>query len=262
MPIDGTNIICHIKELEHMVEILCPHCEGEIELDDDASGEFECPLCGGEFEWNISPEVKPSSGRNQAMEIVSHPIQWFGLAFSVIMLVILILSLSATYYTAGDEEGFLDVKFKLSEFEFDAAGSAVSFDYSDSEKVWGEGSTADKFGTWGVAGFIGKMCFILALIVCSLSIVARVLNVLYNIEVVQLPEAAENIVSWTSKFSSFIISSLILLGIILFMIISPSASTMEFNQEGLDYGFTFFTWFMLVLPILYAVFSKLEVDFS
>ena len=94
MPIEGTNIICHIKELESMVEILCPHCEGEIELDDDASGEFECPLCGGEFEWNISPEVKTSGSRNQALEIVSHPIQWFGLAFSVIMLVILILSLS------------------------------------------------------------------------------------------------------------------------------------------------------------------------
>ena len=245
-----------------MVEILCPHCEGEIELDDDASGEFECPLCGGEFEWNISPEVKPSSGRTQAMEIVSHPIQWFGLAFSVIMLIILILSLSATYYTASDENGYLDVNFKLSKFEFDSGGSSVSFDYSESEDIWGEGSTAEKFGTWGVAGFIGKMCFILALIVCSLSIVARVLNALYNIEVVQLPEAAENIVSWTVKFSSFIISSLILLGIILFMIISPSASTMEFNQEGLDYGFTFFAWFMLVLPILYAVFSKLEVDFS
>ncbi len=39
-----------------MVEILCPHCEGEIELDDDASGEFECPLCGGEFEWNMDDE--------------------------------------------------------------------------------------------------------------------------------------------------------------------------------------------------------------
>ncbi len=36
-----------------VVEILCPHCEGEIELDDDASGEFECPLCDGEFEWNM-----------------------------------------------------------------------------------------------------------------------------------------------------------------------------------------------------------------
>ena len=39
-----------------MVEILCPHCEGEIDLDDDASGEFECPLCGGEFEWNMDDE--------------------------------------------------------------------------------------------------------------------------------------------------------------------------------------------------------------
>ena len=39
-----------------MVEILCPHCEGEIELEDDASGEFLCPLCDGEFEWNINPD--------------------------------------------------------------------------------------------------------------------------------------------------------------------------------------------------------------
>ncbi|MBL6732495.1 MAG: hypothetical protein ISP82_06070 [Candidatus Poseidoniaceae archaeon] len=41
-----------------MVEILCPHCEGEIELDDDASGEFECPLCDGEFEWNVEEDEK------------------------------------------------------------------------------------------------------------------------------------------------------------------------------------------------------------
>ncbi|MEC7484404.1 MAG: hypothetical protein VX998_06415, partial [Candidatus Thermoplasmatota archaeon] len=37
-----------------MVEILCPHCEKEIELDDDASGVFACPHCEGEFEWNTS----------------------------------------------------------------------------------------------------------------------------------------------------------------------------------------------------------------
>lgn len=39
-----------------MVEILCPHCEGEIELDDDAKGEFACPLCDGEFEWGMDEE--------------------------------------------------------------------------------------------------------------------------------------------------------------------------------------------------------------
>ena len=41
-----------------MVEILCPHCEEEIALDDDASGEFVCPHCDGEFEWNIESEVE------------------------------------------------------------------------------------------------------------------------------------------------------------------------------------------------------------
>ena len=38
-----------------MVEIVCPHCEEKIALDDDASGEFSCPLCDGTFEWNINP---------------------------------------------------------------------------------------------------------------------------------------------------------------------------------------------------------------
>ena len=44
-----------------MVEILCPHCEEEIELEDDASGEFECPYCSGEFEWNVKPKARPKS---------------------------------------------------------------------------------------------------------------------------------------------------------------------------------------------------------
>ena len=61
-----------------MVEILCPHCEGELELDDDASGEFECPLCDGKFEWNVEVEesfddavthtenrIVPSKGSNK-----------------------------------------------------------------------------------------------------------------------------------------------------------------------------------------------------
>ncbi|MBJ62202.1 MAG: hypothetical protein CMB57_03020 [Euryarchaeota archaeon] len=44
-----------------MVEILCPHCGEEIELDDDASGDFECPYCEGEFEWNVKPKARPKS---------------------------------------------------------------------------------------------------------------------------------------------------------------------------------------------------------
>jgi hypothetical protein len=35
-----------------MVEILCPHCEEEIGLDDDAVGEFCCPYCDEDFTWD------------------------------------------------------------------------------------------------------------------------------------------------------------------------------------------------------------------
>tara|TARA_B100000214_G_scaffold43175_1_gene27060 strand:- start:275 stop:844 length:570 start_codon:yes stop_codon:yes gene_type:complete len=45
-----------------MVEILCPHCDEEIELDDDASGEFACPYCEGEFEWNVEPSSPTLQG--------------------------------------------------------------------------------------------------------------------------------------------------------------------------------------------------------
>ena len=34
-----------------MAEILCPHCDEEIGLDDDAIGEFSCPHCDEDFTW-------------------------------------------------------------------------------------------------------------------------------------------------------------------------------------------------------------------
>lgn len=34
-----------------MVEIQCPHCEDEIELEDGVFGLFDCPYCNQEFEW-------------------------------------------------------------------------------------------------------------------------------------------------------------------------------------------------------------------
>ena len=34
-----------------MVEIQCPHCEEDIELEDDVFGLFVCPHCDEEFLW-------------------------------------------------------------------------------------------------------------------------------------------------------------------------------------------------------------------
>ena len=99
-----------------MVEIECPHCEEEIALDDDASGDFVCPYCGGEFEWNVEPEVvlepnwfqeyNESKGRsNPIFKIISRGI--FGSFFlaGIVMLIVGIAGLaisSSIWGSLGD----------------------------------------------------------------------------------------------------------------------------------------------------------------
>ena len=39
-----------------MVEIQCPHCEKEIELETDLSGLFDCPYCEQQFSWGNAPQ--------------------------------------------------------------------------------------------------------------------------------------------------------------------------------------------------------------
>ncbi|RJV00886.1 MAG: hypothetical protein DWC06_04250 [Candidatus Poseidoniales archaeon] len=41
----------------NMVELQCPHCEKDIELDQGAFGLFDCPYCKEEFSWR-SPSTK------------------------------------------------------------------------------------------------------------------------------------------------------------------------------------------------------------
>ncbi len=117
-----------------MVEILCPHCEGKIELDDDASGEFKCPHCERGFEWNItdddSPIADPGSGKFASMyawllnkaSLVFTPVP---LIWALVLLPISLLAglvmiiLSANFFIAGSALGswMLEelVKFDFSE---------------------------------------------------------------------------------------------------------------------------------------------------
>ena len=115
-----------------MVEILCPHCQGEIELDADASGKLECPHCGREFEWNIkdgdSTIANPGSGK------VAPPYAWlFSKAGLVAIPVPLILAfvllpfsliaglvmmfLSANFFIAGSSLGSW-MSEELTKFDF------------------------------------------------------------------------------------------------------------------------------------------------
>lgn len=111
-----------------MVEILCPHCEQEIELDDDASGEFGCPLCDGEFEWNLSEELYDESTIVNAggVTLVSNIVH----AISALMLIIglftnwIVLISDAAYIGPfGAEIIFYD--FEISASWFSLFGSEI-----------------------------------------------------------------------------------------------------------------------------------------
>ena len=47
-----------------MVEIQCPHCEKDIELEDGLSGMFDCPYCNNEFIWENNKKTKQISNQH------------------------------------------------------------------------------------------------------------------------------------------------------------------------------------------------------
>ncbi len=103
-----------------MVVILCPHCEEDIELDDDAKGEFGCPYCDGEFEWGMededdlvsfSDEIAP---RNDILhEYPDNPTLRLtaGVIFSIVMGIYAVLSLFVIFgglFLSSVESGISD----------------------------------------------------------------------------------------------------------------------------------------------------------
>ena len=259
-----------------MVEILCPHCEGEIELDDDASGEFECPLCEGEFEWNVPAVSKKTKSTKSisASQLVSHPIQWAGLALSVVMLIILIMSLSAVYYTASDSGE--ELEFKLTSFnEISRSGNVDEAKYSEvisnieEQKASPMSDSADDieyqyfidmFKSWRTAGIIANILFIISLIACAILVISRIFTILDNGDFLEIPDGIYSITQTGNKILPFVISGLMLIGILLFMIIAPTNSILFDDID--EKGFTAFTWMCLFLPMIYSIFTKFEIDYS
>ena len=66
-----------------MVEIQCPHCEEDIELEDGTSGLFDCPHCDEEFSWG--------SGTKWTLNNILKWVGKIGAAIIIIGLVLLII---------------------------------------------------------------------------------------------------------------------------------------------------------------------------
>lgn len=117
-----------------MVEILCPHCEEEIELDDDAYGEFSCPHCDGEFEWGEKPKARAKANTVSNSEPMSgikagsHALHGAGG-------LMLIIGMFTGWLTVG---GILDVGpfgMKASMYGFSAGASWFDFFGEDGDSL-------------------------------------------------------------------------------------------------------------------------------
>ena len=121
-----------------MVEILCPHCEGEVELDSVASVAkggimyFSCPQCGRELEWNIPDDdstiADPGSGKFASMyawllnkaslTVTPLPLMWALVLLPISLLVGLVsILLSANFFIAGSVLGSWMME-ELTKFDF------------------------------------------------------------------------------------------------------------------------------------------------
>ena len=75
-----------------MVEITCPHCSEDLELPDGAFGDFECPMCEGEFVWGQQPvEVVYNLPKEKGLTKVILNIFAFWTGFSLFVTIGLII---------------------------------------------------------------------------------------------------------------------------------------------------------------------------
>ena len=87
-----------------MVELECPHCEEEIELDDGDYGLYSCPHCDDEFEYENEEDLLTGIATNQdgnhwGFNEISHlnqPLRDLGISMSIAPIFMLLANLTAT----------------------------------------------------------------------------------------------------------------------------------------------------------------------
>lgn len=72
-----------------MVEIQCPHCEEDIELEDGVFGLFDCPHCDEEFSWEDDEDI--SNGHTTNPPVISGVKIGIGIVGIVLILSMIIL---------------------------------------------------------------------------------------------------------------------------------------------------------------------------
>tara|TARA_B110000003_G_C16480935_1_gene469535 strand:+ start:199 stop:849 length:651 start_codon:yes stop_codon:yes gene_type:complete len=89
-----------------MVEIICPHCEGDIELPDGEYGEFSCPLCEEDFMWEKDAISEDESDNGAVSFIESENIELSHklAAIAVVIVIFLILMALSSAFSSGETD--------------------------------------------------------------------------------------------------------------------------------------------------------------
>lgn len=231
-----------------MVEILCPHCEEEIELDDDASGEFACPYCEGEFEWNTSEDESTEEYYRPQFDLSAiNPV-------SVAQVVLVGISIIALWMCFGadplytvtltDEEISQGVEFTYSADTmtmYNIYGLNGNFKYTytidyltnlnqeclqfTGEKCEGIDGMIDGMEAWDSAGNTYQVMMLIALISMILMIVLRTTSILHDQAVFEMPVGAAYLVELVGKGLYYLACITWFFAIVMHMILSPVASS-------------------------------------
>jgi len=253
-----------------MVEILCPHCDQEIALDDDASGEFSCPYCEGEFEWNVDEE--DSSGDLNGFTFDASSIKPIAVVQGVIVgisfIVVLMCFTADPLYTLSieDDEWLYSADTMTVQADNEIYGMSGTEEYSAyinhlteiKEEYQGAFDTEDidkmveAMEGWDSAGNTYQFFTLIALISVMLMPILSLTFMLYERNVIDMPVKAAVVVHFSGRGAYYFGCFMWFLAIILHMILAPEASGPigmgQFDVGMFGYAGAF--WFGLVMSLL------------
>lgn len=270
-----------------MVDILCPHCEEEIALDDDASGEFACPYCGGEFEWNV-PEPAPKTRKKKVKNtehnpngMFSNPIKIVNAVLFVLVFILIQRSYGATYYTVSDEDNN-SIRYGLRDYEEHYANDEIYAAYYADEIIYGEVTYdsdcmrsdsdivycnsleefIDFYKGFNRAGAILGLMLWPGLMLSFILLVSKILMFLDEKESMTLGEDWLNRMRTFDFIAPIIISVFLIIGNLMFILLKPKLELLfyEVALGDMDTGFTAFPFIVMVVALIFAVSSIIRVN--
>ena len=270
-----------------MVDILCPHCEQEISLDDDASGEFACPYCGGEFEWNV-PEPVTQSRKKKVKNtdynpngMFSNPVKIVNAVLFVLVFIMIQRSYGATYFSVSDADensmrfGLFDYEEHLNNGETYVTNYRDDIDWADAiyydNCVSSPGDVVscneireygEFFKSFNRAGAVLGLMLWPGLMLSFLLLVSKILMFLDEKESMNLSDDWLNRMRVFDYIAPIIISVLLIFGNLMFILLKPKLELIFYIEDlaKMDSGFTAFPFIVMVVALIFAISSIVRVN--